>query len=292
MTRSKIQDRLPPSAIEVHETSDADADYNEKSGDEYDQRGMVRMGKRQELRREFQFFSIFGFAVILGCSWEYVFINGVLSLPNGGTAGSVWMFLITCFGMFFVVLSMAEMASMAPTAGGQYHWCSEFAPANLQKFLSYTVGYLCVLGWHASLAGTCYAAGQQVQAIIVLANPQFAIQTWETALLAMAVVVVAVGFNTVLYRKLPIVEGIVMIVHVFGFFAFVIVLWYGLSTKNTIAIVGAADGHAIRVMAPRGDSSVLTTFTTNGWSSAGVACLVGISAPIGDLIGADSSVHL
>ncbi|KAK1820251.1 hypothetical protein LTR12_005257 [Friedmanniomyces endolithicus] len=45
-------------------------------------------------------------------------------------------------------------------------------------------------------------------------------------------------------------------------------------------------------MAPRGDSSVLTTFTTNGWSSAGVACLVGISAPIGDLIGADSSVHL
>ena len=131
-----------------------------------------------------------------------------------------------------------------------------------------------------------------MQAIIVLANPQFAIQTWETALLAMAVVVVAVGFNTVLYRKLPIVEGIVMIVHVFGFFAFVIVLWYGLSTKNTIAIVGAADGHANRVMAPRGDSSVLTTFTTNGWSSAGVACLVGISAPIGDLIGADSSVHL
>ncbi|KAK0937294.1 hypothetical protein LTR29_011117 [Friedmanniomyces endolithicus] len=271
MTRSKIQDQSPPSAIEIQEASDADADFNEKSGNGYDQRGMVRMGKRQELRREFQFFSIFGFAVILGCSWEYVFINGVLSLPNGGTAGSVWMFLITCFGMFFVVLSMAEMASMAPTAGGQYHWCSEFAPASLQKFRSYTVGYLCVLGWHASLAGTCYAAGQQVQAIIVLANPQFAIQTWETALLAMAVVVVAVGFNTVLYRKLPIVEGIVMIVHVFGFFAFVIVLW---------------------VMAPRGDSSVLTTFTTNGWSSAGVACLVGISAPIGDLIGADSSVHL
>jgi hypothetical protein len=37
---------------------------------------------------------------------------------------------------------------------------------------------------------------------------------------------------------------------------------------------------------------VLTTFSSNGWSSAGVACLVGISAPIGDLIGADSSVHL
>jgi len=46
----------------------------EKLGNEHDQREMARMGKRQELRREFQFFSIWGFAVILGCSWEYVFM--------------------------------------------------------------------------------------------------------------------------------------------------------------------------------------------------------------------------
>lgn len=45
-------------------------------------------------------------------------------------------------------------------------------------------------------------------------------------------------------------------------------------------------------MAPRSDSSVLTTFSSNGWSSPGVASLVGISAAIGDVIGADSSVHL
>jgi len=45
-------------------------------------------------------------------------------------------------------------------------------------------------------------------------------------------------------------------------------------------------------MAPKGDSSVLTTFSSNGWSSPGVASLVGISAAIGDVIGADSSVHL
>jgi len=35
-----------------------------------------------------------------------------LSLMNGGTAGGIWMFLVVCVGMFFVVLSMAEMASM------------------------------------------------------------------------------------------------------------------------------------------------------------------------------------
>lgn len=30
------------------------------------------------------------------------------------------MFLVVCFGMCFVMLSMAEMASIAPTSGGQY----------------------------------------------------------------------------------------------------------------------------------------------------------------------------
>jgi len=45
-------------------------------------------------------------------------------------------------------------------------------------------------------------------------------------------------------------------------------------------------------MAPRSNSSVLTTFETNGWPSSGVACLVGLNAAIGDFIGADSSVHL
>lgn len=28
----------------------------------------------------------------------------------------------------------------APTAGGQYHWVSEFAPTSLQKPLSYLIG--------------------------------------------------------------------------------------------------------------------------------------------------------
>ena len=62
-----------------------------------------------------------------------------------------------------------------------------------------------------------------------------------------------------------------MVLHCFGFFAFLIILW---------------------VMAPRSDSSVLTTFDSNGWSSAGLACLVGIAAPVVTTIGADSSCHL
>jgi len=97
-----------------------------------------------------------------------------------------------------------------------------------------------VLGWHASLAGTCFASAQQVEAIIVLSNPNYAIQGWQTALLAWAVVLMAIIANTVLFRKLPIIEGIVMFAHVFGFFAFIIVLWYvELSDETGLVVCGA-----------------------------------------------------
>lgn len=46
-------------------------------------------------------------------------------------------------------------------------------------------------------------------------------------------------------------------------------------------------------MAPRGSaSSVFTVFETNGWSTVGLACLVGLNGPVPYLTGADSSVHL
>lgn len=57
---------------DVHELNDVTLrDASETSGNEWDRRGMARIGKKQELRREFQFFSITGYAMILGCSWEF-----------------------------------------------------------------------------------------------------------------------------------------------------------------------------------------------------------------------------
>ena len=38
--------------------------------------------------------------------------TGTLSLTNGGPAGAIWVFLGVICGMFTVVLSMAEMASL------------------------------------------------------------------------------------------------------------------------------------------------------------------------------------
>ena len=61
-------------------------------------------------------------------------------LIDGGTAGLVWGYIVICIGFWLVYASLGEMASMAPTSGGQYHWVSEFAPPGGQKFLSFITG--------------------------------------------------------------------------------------------------------------------------------------------------------
>ncbi|KAF8846794.1 amino acid transporter [Acephala macrosclerotiorum] len=245
----------------------------EKRGTECDGRDMNRMGKLPQLRRTFRFPSIFGYSVVLGATWEFSLVIVALSLTNGGTAGGIWIFLTVCVGMFFVVLSMAEMASMAPTSGGQYHWVSEFAPPKHQKFLSYLVGWFAVIGWQAAMASIAFACAQQFEGLIALNLPDYVIKGWHGTLLSIGVAAFAIVWNTVLVRKLPLLEGVIVILHVFGFFAFIVVLW---------------------VMAPRSDPKVVwTDFQDNGnWGNIGLSCLVGMTGPVITLIGADSACHL
>lgn len=77
-----------------------------------DRADMFRLGKTQELRRNFRFLTIFGFSMILMCTWEGYLSMATVGLVNGGTAGTIWMFFICWTGFLFINTSMAEMASM------------------------------------------------------------------------------------------------------------------------------------------------------------------------------------
>ena len=75
MDTMKSEGTWSEAELDVRQLDVSEGATDEKLGNEHDQRNMVRMGKKQELRRDFQFFSIWGFAVMLGCSWEYVFMS-------------------------------------------------------------------------------------------------------------------------------------------------------------------------------------------------------------------------
>ncbi|KAK6399016.1 hypothetical protein LTR65_000574 [Meristemomyces frigidus] len=242
-------------------------------GTEADRRDMITLGKKQVLRRNFKFITMLGFGSTVICSWEVILPVFTFVLTDGGTADLFWGFIVIALGMMLVYASIAEMASMCPTAGGQYHWVSEFAPPKYQKGLSYVTGWLCATGWQVFLASVAFMVAGIIQGLIALNNPNYGFEAWHATLLTMALMVFAIIFNTVLAVRLPLVEGCVLILHVAGFFAVFIPMW---------------------VLAPRANpADVLLTFSNNGgWPSLGLSAMIGLTTPITALIGYDCSVHM
>lgn len=90
-------------------------DYNVIQGDSTaDIKDMLRLGKKQEFKRNFNILSTLGFISIYMATWEFVLVSLAAGLINGGFGGLFWTFVgtVTCYST--IVLSLAEMESMAP----------------------------------------------------------------------------------------------------------------------------------------------------------------------------------
>lgn len=105
-----------------------------------DAEAMRRMGKDQQLVRHFRLLSMTSFVAIATAAWEIGLFVLTPGLVNGGRAGLIYNIIWNFVAFGPIYLSMAEMASIAPIAGAQYHWVSEFAPESCQRILSYITG--------------------------------------------------------------------------------------------------------------------------------------------------------
>lgn len=62
----------------------------------------------------------------------------------------------------------------------------------------------------------------QVQGIIILNDPSYEPLPWHATLMIIAVAAIAILFNTFFAKKLPLIEGVILIIHVFGFFGILV----------------------------------------------------------------------
>lgn len=139
----------------------------------------------------------------------------------------------------------------------------------MRKYLSYLTGWLTATGWQASVASGGYLSGTLIQGMIVLNHPEYNFKQWHGTLLFWAVILVAVFVNTIISTLLPKLEGLILIIHVLGFFAVLIPLVY---------------------MASHGSSSsVFSNFINEGgWSTQGVSFFVGIIGNVFAFLGKDT----
>lgn len=164
---------------------------------------------------------------------------------------------------------------MAPTSGGQYHWVSMLAPPSTRKFLGYLTGWLTLTGWQALVASGGYVTGTMMQGLILLCNPDYInkMQNWHGTMLFWAVVLLGFLVNTAIGKLLARFEGIVLVIHVLGFFGVMLPLV---------------------LLGQQSDPSAVfdTWYNLGDWQTQGLSFCIGILGNVFAFLGADGAIHV
>ncbi|KAK4896022.1 hypothetical protein LTR27_005878 [Elasticomyces elasticus] len=156
-----------------------------------DERVLVALGYKQEFKRDFSIWSCFSVSFsILGILPS---IASTLSynLAYSGQAGSVWGWICASVLIQFVALSMAELCSSMPTAGGLYYAAAVLAPEGWGPLASWVTGCKVQIRYSqltssqnfiGQLTGPVsvgYALSYMILTAAAIGNPGYVIQTWH-----------------------------------------------------------------------------------------------------------------
>ncbi|KAI1453204.1 choline transport protein [Annulohypoxylon moriforme] len=243
-----------------------------------DDAALARLGKKPVLRRHFGFLTILGFSCTVLVTWEGSLMHVIpitTDVFSGGPTGIIVGYLIVWAGTFSIFIILSELVSMAPTSGGQYHWVSMLSPPWCRRFLSYFTGWLTITGWQAFVASAAFLTGSLIQGLVLLTHPNYVntMQNWHGTLLFWAVILLAYGINSVIGSVLAKFEGVVLIIHILGFFIVILPLTL-LGTKNEHEAVWN------------------TWVNLGGWQTQGLSFCIGIIGNVFAFVGADGAIHM
>ncbi|CAK7262471.1 hypothetical protein SEPCBS57363_000060 [Sporothrix epigloea] len=240
-----------------------------------DDDSLAKLGKKQDLKRRFGFWSLLGFATSELILWEAVLSLLSLGFTNGGPAGLVYGYVISWLSSMSIYLVVSELVSMAPIAAGQYYWVYMLAPDGYREFASYLIGWLTSMAWISTIATECIYGGTILQGLMILRNPSYAAAAtrWQGTLFSWAMIFSAVLVNALIPGAQPMLEIGNIVLHVAGFFTVVGLLWaYG--THSSTAFV------------------FTTSVNEGGWPTQGLSYFVGYVGSVSLFIGCDCSVHM
>jgi choline transport protein len=130
----KILTRSSPRMI------DDASDPDDRSLASEDKEVMAQMGKRQQFKRRFNIFTIFGLSMTILSSWEAMGAALSAGFTAGGPVSLIYGLMFVFTGALAIASSIAEMASICPISGAQYHWTYMFAPKKWRVIVTYIQG--------------------------------------------------------------------------------------------------------------------------------------------------------
>ena len=250
-----------------------------------DELNLARLGHTQQFKRRFNIWSILAFSSCLLGTWEGLSLTLISALQSGGSSSLMYGLLLAWLGTLANAASLAEISSIYPTAGGQYHWTYCLGPPSIRRFASYIVGWIGCSGLMAAAASVAFITGLQVQGLIILFQPNFEPRIWVVIVVFWGILLFAGLVNIFAVRLLPrfnyascmpvlvFADSCVVAVHIFGFIAIFIAL-LAVAPKNNAKFVWA------------------TFQNSTGWSNNVLAWLLGMLTSCYAMIGYDLAAHL
>ncbi|KAH6962507.1 amino acid/polyamine transporter I [Ilyonectria sp. MPI-CAGE-AT-0026] len=206
-------------------------------------------------------------------TWAGVSSSMQVALLQGGPAALLYGLFVTTSLYFSIALSMAELISVYPTAGGQYHFTSILAPDQVSKGLSYICGFITVISWEVIGATVTMVPSAQILALWQFYHPSFQAKSWHSF-----VIYEAFGLFVVLYNSLVLPRA--LWTHNLGF------------TLNMAIFVVVTVLLIVRPSHKAPDAFVWDTFINfTGWSD-GVCFLTSLITSSFGFTGLDACLHL
>ncbi|TFK35826.1 APC amino acid permease [Crucibulum laeve] len=241
-----------------------------------DEELLAELGYKQEFKREFKPLEVFGIAFsIIGLLPS---IASVLfyAIPNGGGPAMVWGWAVASVFILSVGISMAELASAAPTSGGLYFWTYSLSSPRWRNLLCWIVGYANTIGSIASVASIDWGCAVQVMAAATIgSNGTFEPTNAQTFGVYAGVVITHAFVCCLGTRALARLQTVYVVLNVLLCLAIIIALPIATPAefKNTAKFA-------------------LGDFTNlNGWPN-GYAFILSFMAPLWTIGAFDSSVHI
>ncbi|KAK1967335.1 amino acid transporter [Colletotrichum sublineola] len=245
----------------IDTTSDEDAELN-------------RLGLESPAKRDIGLLGIVGLGWNISNSWAAIAATLVISITSGGPVTLLYGIILIFVLGGACALSMAEIASVYPTAGGQYHWTSILAPRRLSRGLSYCCGSTNFLGWIANGAGFMIQMPVIVLSLAAYLDPTYVPETWHIFLVFQAFNVAFTAYNIFLMKRTAWIHDIGFFLSLAGFFVI------------TVTCLARSEHK-------QDDAFVWTAFVNeSGWSSRGIVFLTGLLNPNFIYSGLDGAIHL
>ncbi|MCJ1230802.1 hypothetical protein MMC12_007476 [Toensbergia leucococca] len=155
-----------------------------------DEEVLVALGYKQEFKRDFSLLSTFSVSFsVLGLLPSIASTLGY-NLAYSGPAGSVWGWVVAGILIQFVALSMAELCSSMPTAGGLYYASAVLAPQGWGPLCSWITGWSNFLGQVTGPCSVNYVLSSMILTAVEIANSDYTAKIYHVYLLFLALLIV------------------------------------------------------------------------------------------------------